>query len=65
MWGLPGWAVVSSLAVFPHSVSYFNEPAGGPENAAAHLIDASVDWGQGMRLRDTSLDGGINGDNEF
>jgi len=46
MWGLLGWAVVSSLAVFPHSVSYFNEPAGGPENAAAHLIDASVDWGQ-------------------
>jgi hypothetical protein len=28
----PGrWSAASSLAVFPHSMSYFNEAAGGPE----------------------------------
>ena len=45
-WGLLGWGVFSSLAVFPHSISYFNEWVGGPENGPAHLIDASIDWGQ-------------------
>jgi hypothetical protein len=39
---------VSSLAVFPHSLSYFNEIAGGPQNGAAHLLDANVDWGQDL-----------------
>jgi hypothetical protein len=45
-WGLLAWSVISSLSVFPHSMSYFNELAGGPENGPAHLIDASIDWGQ-------------------
>ncbi len=45
-WGLLAWSVFSSLSVFPHSMSYFNELAGGPENGPAHLIDASIDWGQ-------------------
>ena len=44
--GLLAWSVISSLSVFPHSMSYFNELAGGPENGPAHLIDASIDWGQ-------------------
>jgi hypothetical protein len=39
-------SATSSLAVFPHSLSYFNEVAGGPLNGAAHLFDANVDWGQ-------------------
>ena len=38
----------SSLAVFPHSLSYFNELAGGPLNGAAHLLDANIDWGQDL-----------------
>jgi len=45
-WGLLAWSVISSLSVFPHSMSYFNELAGGPENGPPHLIDASIDWGQ-------------------
>jgi len=45
-WGLLAWSVISSLSVLPHSMSYFNELAGGPENGPAHLIDASIDWGQ-------------------
>jgi hypothetical protein len=47
-WGLLAWSVFSSLSVFPHSMSYFNELAGGPENGPKHLIDASIDWGQDL-----------------
>lgn len=42
------WAVVSSLAVCPHSHSYFNELAGGPANGWKHLHHSSVDWGQDL-----------------
>jgi hypothetical protein len=45
-WGLLAWSAISSLSVFPHSMSYFNELAGGPQNGPAHLIDANIDWGQ-------------------
>jgi hypothetical protein len=45
-WGLLTWSVFASVAVFPHSMSYFNELAFGPQNGPAHLIDASTDWGQ-------------------
>ena len=42
------WSVISSLSVFPHSMSYFNELAGGPRNGHLHLVDANIDWGQDM-----------------
>jgi 4-amino-4-deoxy-L-arabinose transferase-like glycosyltransferase len=42
------WAVGSSLWVYPHSLSYFNELAGGPENGSAHLVDSNIDWGQDL-----------------
>jgi len=39
--------------VYPHSLSYFNELAGGPKNGHAHLIDNNIDWGQDLfALRD-------------
>jgi 4-amino-4-deoxy-L-arabinose transferase-like glycosyltransferase len=38
----------SSLRVYPHSLSYFNELAGGPENGHNHLIHSNVDWGQDL-----------------
>jgi 4-amino-4-deoxy-L-arabinose transferase-like glycosyltransferase len=40
--------VLSSLAVYPHSLSYFNELAGGPRGGADHLIHSSIDWGQDL-----------------
>jgi len=40
------WAVVSSLAIYPHSMSYFNEVAGGPMGGPRYLLDANIDWGQ-------------------
>lgn len=40
------WSVSSSLWCFPHSMSYFNELAGGPTRGHRYLIDANIDWGQ-------------------
>jgi hypothetical protein len=42
------WSVVSSLSVYPHSLSYFNELAGGPDRGHEHLIDSNIDWGQDL-----------------
>jgi hypothetical protein len=42
------WTTASSLWHFPHSLSYFHEFAGGPDNGAAHLIDSNLDWGQDL-----------------
>src|SRR5579863_1195605 len=41
-------AVVSSLTVYPHSMSYFNLAAGGPRGGPEHLLDANIDWGQDL-----------------
>jgi hypothetical protein len=41
-------AVLSSALVLPHSLSYFNELVGGPNNGHEHLIDSNIDWGQDL-----------------
>lgn len=46
--GLLAWSVASSLSVYPHSLSYFNELAGGPERGHEHLVDSNIDWGQDL-----------------
>jgi hypothetical protein len=46
--GMLGWAVASSLWVYPHSLSYFNELAGGPAQGNRHLHNSNVDWGQDL-----------------
>lgn len=43
-----GGSVVSSLRVYPHSISYFNEFIGGPRNGRYHLLDSNIDWGQDL-----------------
>lgn len=51
--GLTIFATISSLRVFPHQLSYFNEFVGGPTNGHRHLIDSNLDWGQDLLfLRD-------------
>lgn len=40
--------IVSSLSIFPYSMSYFNELAGGPDRGPDHLLGSNVDWGQDM-----------------
>lgn len=34
--------------VHPHSMSYFNEAAGGPARGHRHLVDSNIDWGQDL-----------------
>jgi hypothetical protein len=46
--GAAAWAVASSLWVYPHSLSYFNELVGGPANGSVHLVDSNIDWGQDL-----------------
>lgn len=47
------WHAVSSVAVWPHAIAYFNEAAGGPRNGWRHLTDSNLDWGQDLLfLRD-------------
>lgn len=45
---LVAWSVVSSLSVYPHSLSYFNELGGGPTGGHAHLLNSNIDWGQDL-----------------
>jgi hypothetical protein len=40
------WFLLSSLSVFPHSMSYFNELTGGPAGGHRVLLDGNLDWGQ-------------------
>ena len=44
--------IAGSLFVYPHSISFFNVMAGGPQNGWHHLLGSNVDWGQDvLRLR--------------
>lgn len=66
VWDIPGfgvgklvlcgalvWGIGSSLWVFPHSQSYFNEITGGPDGGDRYLADANLSWGHdGYYLRD-------------
>ena len=50
---LAAYAALSSLVCFPHSLSYFNDFAGGPRNGIVHLNNSNIDWGQDLlMLRD-------------
>ncbi len=57
--GQPRWLVTvgvccvlgttaSSLRAYPHSMSYFNELAGGGEAGPRHLHNSNLDWGQDL-----------------
>jgi hypothetical protein len=47
-WAFLVLTAASSLSVWPRSLSYFNEAAGGPGNGPAHLLDSNIDWGQDL-----------------
>lgn len=42
------WSVGSSLSVYPHCLSYFNETVGGPLGGHRHLLGSNMDWGQDL-----------------
>jgi hypothetical protein len=44
------WFLASSLTIYPHSLSYFNESIGGPRNGPKHLLGSNVDWGQDIQF---------------
>jgi hypothetical protein len=44
------WSLASSLLIYPHSLSYFNELAGGLRGGPRFLLDTNTDWGQDIRL---------------
>ncbi|MBA3312557.1 MAG: glycosyltransferase family 39 protein [Planctomycetaceae bacterium] len=44
--GALGWSVLSSLSVYPHSMSYFNEIAGGPAGGHRIMLGSSHSWSQ-------------------
>jgi hypothetical protein len=46
---LSAWYLVSSVAIFPHYLAYFNELAGGPGNGYKYLVDSNLDWGQDLK----------------
>ena len=54
---LPGALLLSTLAVHPHYLSFFNVAAGGPANGYHILVDSNVDWGQDLlRLQEWAND---------
>ncbi|MDR0611597.1 MAG: glycosyltransferase family 39 protein, partial [Planctomycetaceae bacterium] len=44
------WYCGSSLVVFPHSLSYFNEAVGGPDSGHRYLLGSNLEWGQDVLL---------------
>jgi hypothetical protein len=42
------WFIASSLWVYPHSLSYFNESIGGPLYGPKCLLGSNCDWGQDL-----------------
>jgi 4-amino-4-deoxy-L-arabinose transferase-like glycosyltransferase len=45
---LLAWAFASSLYIYPHSFSYFNELVAGPRNGGLHLLDSNISCGQDL-----------------
>jgi 4-amino-4-deoxy-L-arabinose transferase-like glycosyltransferase len=42
------WSVTSSLWIYPHELSYFNELVGGPRHGHEHLVSSNIDYGQDL-----------------
>jgi len=55
--GLLSWTTASSLLIYPHSISYFNEFAGGPKKGPSHLLNSNIDWGQDLLFLERWMQG--------
>jgi hypothetical protein len=42
------WSAAETWAVYPQTLAYFNQFAGGPKNGYRILVDSSCDWGQDL-----------------
>jgi hypothetical protein len=47
--GLGLWLILSTVALQPHYLAYFNELAGGPDGGYRYLVDSNTDWGQALK----------------
>ena len=43
------WYIFSSISIYPHYLSYFNEIAGGPIKGVEYFADSNLDWGQDIK----------------
>jgi 4-amino-4-deoxy-L-arabinose transferase-like glycosyltransferase len=43
------WLAVSTAAIYPHFLAYFNSIGGGPQNGWRILVDSNIDWGQDLK----------------
>ena len=43
------WYVGSSVWIYPHYLSFFNEIVGNPSNGDKILVDSNIDWGQDLK----------------
>ncbi len=59
--GLGCWLLITSFAVAPDHLSYFNEAAGGTRGGPMWLDDSNVDWGQGIKQVKEWVDGNAKG----
>jgi hypothetical protein len=44
------FSVVTFAMVYPHTLTFFNQFAGGPANGFRYLSDSNLDWGQHLKL---------------
>jgi hypothetical protein len=42
-------AMVESLSVYPHYLTFFNRLVGGPRHGHEYLVDSNLDWGQDLK----------------
>jgi 4-amino-4-deoxy-L-arabinose transferase-like glycosyltransferase len=50
-----GWTV-SLASAYPHTLTFFNMLAGGPEHGLRYLADSNLDWGQHLKLLKAWMD---------
>lgn len=43
------WQAISVISIYPHFLAYFNEIAGGPDNAYIYTVNSNLDWGQDLK----------------
>ncbi len=46
---LVAWYVLGTWGVYPYTLAYFNELAGGPANGYHHVVDSNLDWGHSFK----------------
>jgi len=54
------WMISVSLRVYPHSLSFFNEFAGGPAHGQECLLGSNLDWGQDITYLKRFTDSKLN-----